>query len=63
MTRTWTLTGLIFIFLGTIWALQGVDVLDGEFFPGRTLSITAGVGTLAVGVAMVLWGNFRPRRR
>lgn len=48
------LGGLVFDLLGTLWILQGLNVLPGGFMSGEAFWAVAGLVTMLAGVALVL---------
>jgi hypothetical protein len=50
------LGGGVLIIIGTIWLLQGLNVLPGSFMTGQTLWAWAGLLALLVGLGLLLVG-------
>ncbi len=53
-------SGVLFMLMGGIWFLQGINVLPGSFMTGQTKWAVYGVLSLLVGVALVVAGYRRP---
>ena len=53
-------TGALFMLMGGIWFLQGINVLPGSFMTGQSKWAVYGVLSLLVGVALVIAGYRRP---
>ena len=53
-------SGALFMLMGGIWFLQGINVLPGSFMTGQTKWAVYGVLSLLVGVALVIAGYRRP---
>ena len=51
--------GAILVLVGTIWFLQGINVLPGSFMTGQTKWAVYGGCTIAAGVALVFAANRR----
>lgn len=47
--------GFALITMGTIWILQGVNILPGSFMTGQIVWAWRGAGTAAVGLLVVLF--------
>ena len=52
--------GVLFLLLGSVWVLQGVNVLPGSFMTGQTKWAVYGGLLLVVGIALLVAAN-RPR--
>ena len=52
------IVGAALVFVGTIWFLQGVNVLPGSFMTGQTRWATNGA-LAAFGGALILIANWR----
>jgi hypothetical protein len=50
------LGGGVLIIIGTIWLLQGLNVLPGSFMTGQTFWAWAGLLALLVGLGLLLVG-------
>lgn len=53
-------TGALFMLMGGIWFLQGINVLPGSFMTGQSKWAVYGVLSLLVAVALVIAGYRRP---
>ena len=53
-------SGVLFMLMGVIWFLQGINVLPGSFMTGQSKWAVYGVLSLLVGVALVVAGYRRP---
>jgi len=54
--------GVLLVLAGSIWFLQGINVLPGSFMSGQTQwAVRGGIAAL-VGVGVLLWAN-RKRQR
>ena len=54
--------GAILMLMGTVWFLQGINVLPGSFMSGQPRWAVNGVIALAVGIALVVASRRRPRK-
>jgi len=54
--------GAVLVFFGSVWILQGVNVLPGSFMSGQMRwAVRGGIAAIA-GIALLLWANWkRPR--
>jgi hypothetical protein len=48
--------GLIILFLGSVWFLQGIGVLPGSFMTGSTFWAGAGAIALIIGLMLIVAG-------
>jgi len=49
--------GAAVVFLGSVWVLQGINVLPGSFMSGQRLwAVRGGIAVIA-GVVLLLWAN------
>ena len=46
--------GIVFLGFGVLWALQGVNVLQGSFMSGQTMWLVIGIVLILLGV-WLLW--------
>jgi hypothetical protein len=53
--------GCLLIAVGTIWILQGINILPGSFMTGQIVWAWRGAATAAVGILALVIGN-RKRR-
>jgi hypothetical protein len=61
MKITLNIVGAILVFIGTVWFLQGINVLPGSFMTGQTRWAVRGGIAAAVGIAVLLWANAKRR--
>jgi hypothetical protein len=62
MRIVWNIVGVILVLIGSIWFLQGINVLPGSFMTGQTRWAVRGGILVAAGIAGLLWANRkRPR--
>jgi hypothetical protein len=54
--------GVIAIFAGAVWILQGSGVLPGSFMTGRRMWLIIGIVVAIVGLALAYNGIRRPAR-
>jgi len=56
MQRHWVLliVGAVLDLVGTIWALQGINVLPGSFMTGQPFWAGAGAVTMAIGMVLII---------
>jgi hypothetical protein len=47
----------LFVLLGAIWFLQGINVLPGSFMTGQIRWAVYGGVAVAVGIGLFLWAN------
>jgi hypothetical protein len=52
--------GVLLVLVGTIWFLQGINVLPGSFMTGQIRWAVRGGIAVVVGIGILVWGN-RPR--
>jgi len=52
------MVGMVFVALGLLWTLQGLNVLQGSFMSGQTMWLVIGI-ILALLGAWLLW-SLRP---
>jgi len=62
MKSTMTIAGTILILMGTVWFLQGVNVLPGSFMSGQTRWAVNGIIAVVSGLALVVASRRRGRR-
>jgi hypothetical protein len=56
------IVGVLLVLAGSIWFLQGINVLPGSFMSGQTQwAVRGGIAAL-VGVGLLFWAN-RKRQR
>ena len=62
MTLALRIAGGFLMFVGTVWFLQGINVLPGSFMSGQTRwAVNGGIAVVA-GVALLLLAHRRSRR-
>lgn len=49
--------GVVFIIVGVVWFLQGVNVLPGSFMTGQTKWAIIGAVSFVIGVALLVTGK------
>jgi hypothetical protein len=54
--------GVIAIFAGAVWILQGAGVLPGSFMTGQRMWLIIGIVVAIVGLALAYNGIRRPAR-
>ena len=52
----------LFVSLGAIWFLQGINVLPGSFMTGKIRWAVYGGVAVAAGIGLFLWAN-PPRKK
>jgi len=56
------IVGAALVFIGSVWVLQGVNVLPGSFMSGQMQwAVRGGVAVIA-GIALLLWANLKRQR-
>jgi hypothetical protein len=49
--------GAVMVFFGSVWVLQGVNVLPGSFMSGQIRwAVRGGIAVIA-GIALLIWAN------
>jgi len=46
--------GVLLLFVGCVWILQGINVLPGSFMTGQTKWAVIGAITLVVGIVLIV---------
>ena len=46
--------GVLLLFVGCVWILQGINVLPGSFMTGQTKWAVIGAITLLVGIVLIV---------
>jgi hypothetical protein len=54
--------GAVLVFFGSVWVLQGVNVLPGSFMSGQMRWAVRGGIAVAAGIVLLVWAN-RKRQR
>jgi hypothetical protein len=62
MKSTMSIAGAILILMGTVWFLQGVNVLPGSFMSGQTRWAVNGIIAVVAGLALVVASRRRGRQ-
>ena len=57
MKRAWNVIGVVLILAGSVFALQGLNVLLGSFMSGRTEWLYIGAVMVVVGAGVLVVGN------
>jgi len=57
-----TVIGVLFFFIGTVWVLQGLNVLPGSFMSGHIQYFFYGLVVDVIGIALVVFGNRSKRK-
>jgi len=61
MKITLNIAGALLVLTGTVWFLQGINILPGSFMTGQTRwAVRGGIAAVA-GVAMLVWASRKPR--
>jgi uncharacterized membrane protein HdeD (DUF308 family) len=59
MRIAFNVSGVLFLLVGCVWILQGVNVLPGSFMTGQTKWAVFGVLLAAAGIALLVSANRR----
>ena len=51
------IVGVLLVLLGSIWVLQGINVLPGSFMSGQMRWAVRGGMLLVVGIVALVWAN------
>jgi len=54
------LIGVILVFFGGVWFLQGINVLPGSFMTGQIKWAIYGGIAFIVGLVVLIWANRKP---
>jgi hypothetical protein len=55
------IVGALLVLTGTVWFLQGINILPGSFMTGQTRwAVRGGIAAVA-GVEMLVWASRKPR--
>jgi hypothetical protein len=49
-----SITGVLLVVIGTIWFLQGINLLPGSFMTGQTKWAVIGAGCFVAGIGTLL---------
>ena len=52
---------VLLILLGTVWILQGVNILPGSFMTGQIAWAWRGAATASIGIVLVVLARRKPR--
>jgi len=56
------MVGALLMFVGSVWVLQGINVLPGSFMSGQMRwAVRGGIATIA-GIGLLLWANWKRQR-
>jgi hypothetical protein len=53
------IVGVLLLLIGSIWFLQGINVLPGSFMSGQSQWAVRGGLAVVVGIVLLLWANRR----
>jgi hypothetical protein len=53
----WSLLGVVLIFAGAVWILQGINILPGSFMTGQTQWAVYGGIALVIGLGIMFLAN------
>jgi hypothetical protein len=62
MRSVWNIVGILLVLLGSIWLLQGINVLPGSFMSGQTRWAVRGGILIVGGLAALLKANKKQHR-
>ncbi len=51
--------GIVLFLLGSLWALQGLNLVGGSFMTGQPKWVFIGTATAGIGFGILIWANFR----
>jgi len=57
-----TIVGVLLVFSGVVWFLQGINILPGSFMTGQTKWAIIGGATFVAGVVLLVIGRRLGRR-
>jgi hypothetical protein len=56
------IVGVVLVFFGSVWVLQGLNVLPGSFMSGQMRwAVRGGIAVIA-GIVLLLWANLKRKR-
>jgi hypothetical protein len=56
-----TIIGVLLVFLGGLWILQGSNVVGGSVMSGQSQWLMIGIVALLAGIIAIWWFQFRRR--
>jgi uncharacterized membrane protein len=59
MQLTLNISGVLFLIVGCVWFLQGINVIPGSFMTGQTKWAVYGALTLIAGIGLLAWSHRR----
>jgi hypothetical protein len=62
MRSVWNIVGVLLVLLGSVWLLQGINVLPGSFMSGQTRWAVRGGILIVGGLAALLKANRKQHR-
>jgi hypothetical protein len=54
-----TILGVLFLLVGGVWILQGINILPGSFMSGQTKWALYGALSAVIGIGLIVWANRR----
>ena len=51
------IVGALLVFVGSVWFLQGINILPGSFMTGQTRWAVRGGIAAAAGIVVFVWAN------
>ena len=55
-----TVTGALMILMGSVWILQGINILPGSFMTGQMQWAVYGCVLALAGIGVIVWARRRP---
>lgn len=62
MRTALNITGLLFLFMGCVWFLQGINILPGSFMTGQSKWAVYGALLVIAGIALLALARRRRSR-
>jgi len=59
MRIVWNIFGVLLVFFGGVWFLQGINVLPGSFMTGQIKWAICGGIAFVAGIVLLIWANRR----
>jgi hypothetical protein len=59
MRIVWNIFGVLLVFFGGVWFLQGINVLPGSFMTGQIKWAIYGGIAFVAGIVLLIWANRR----